>query len=350
MDLPHGPRHSSTIRSSNGCWTCRLRRKKCDEKHPVCDACAALHITCRYDQDKPEWMDGGVRQEEMAERLKREVKERAHRRRGERAVHISSDRVSAAEAPTGELIVPPQQLPRDLATPICDLLKAAPDSHNDGMEPCPEASTIWLQRGADCTLTCKDARAIIAFGRSDTILLMFYLEDLLPFMFPFYCPSLLQGGRAWVLEMVISSPVVRQATLCQSSYFFSLAQGTANRDVGWETLLMQTRNAFGVLRQSLQVIDGSDITEHLHGAVRIMASIMQVQRFEIAVSSFNNCQAHLNASVALFSKLLDSSGALEPAGPSSSFNAVISCLGPSPWILPAHCVQVPSAEQDAFRF
>ncbi|KAK9319052.1 fungal-specific transcription factor domain-containing protein [Lipomyces orientalis] len=264
----------------------------------------------------------------MADRLKREVKE--SRRRGERAVHIPGDRVPR------ELIVLPQRLHRDLATP--------PDIHNDGMEPCPETSTIWLHRGADCTLPGKHARGRIAFGRSDTILLMFYLEHLLPFLFPFYRPSLLQGGRAWILEMMISSPVFRRATLCQSSYFFSLAHGTANRDLVWETVVAQTRDAFVVLRQSLQVIDGSGVTEHMHGAVRIMASIMQVQRFEIAVLSFNNCQAHLNAALALFRQLLDSPGA-EPAGPSSSFNAVISRLGPS-----SQCVQVPSAEQAAFVF
>jgi hypothetical protein len=317
MDLPHGPRHNSTIRSSNGCWTCRLRRKKCDEKRPVCDTCAALHITCHYNQDKPEWMDGGVRQEEMAERLKREVKEKTHRRRGERA-----------GATTVELIVP--------------------DIHNDGMEPCPEPSTIPSQRGADCALTGKDARKSIPFGRPDTILFLFYLEHLLPFLFPFYRPSLLQGGRAWILEMMISSPVVRQSTLCQSSYFFSLVRGTG--DVVWETVLMQTRDAFGVLRQALQVIDVSGITEHLHGAVRIMASIMQVQRFEITVLSFNNCQAHLNAALALFKQLLDSSGVVQPAGSSSSFNAVMSRLGPSSWILPSQCVRVPSSEQAPFRF
>jgi hypothetical protein len=139
----------------------------------------------------------------------------------------------------------------------------------------------------------------------------------------------------------------RQAILCQSRYFFSLTQGTAD----WETVLTQTRDAFGMLRQSLQVIDGLAITDHLHGAVRIMASIMQVQRFEIAVLSFNNCQAHLNAALALFRQLLDSSGAVEPARPSSSFNAVITRLGPSSLILPDQCGgQVPSAEQAAFRF
>lgn len=332
MGLPHGPRrHTSIRRSFNGCWTCRLRHKKCDERHQVCDACAGLRVTCYYNQEKPEWMDGGARQEEMAERLKREIKEKSHRRRGEPVVHISSERVSVAEAPTG------------------DHLMAAPDVQN-ASERSPVASTIWLQRGADCTLTSKDARENIAFTQPDTILLLFYLEHLFPFLFPFYCPSLLESGRAWILEMMISSPVVRQATLCQSSYFFSLARGTAHCDEVWEKVLKQTRDAFDVLRQSLQIIYDSGIIEHLHGAVRIMTSIIQVQRFDIAILSFNNCQAHLNAALALYKQLLDSHNTIKPADPSLCFNAVMSSLGPVSWTLPAQCIHILSTEQAAFRF
>jgi hypothetical protein len=107
-----------------------------------------------------------------------------------------------------------------------------------------------------------------------------------------------------------------------------------------------------ILRQALQFIDGSNITEHLHGAVRIMASIMQVQRLEIAVLSFSNFQGYFNPALALLRELFESCSpsAFEPPVPSSSFNAVIGRLGPPTWILPAQCVQVPSAEQVAFRF
>ena len=262
-------------------------------------------------------MDGGTRQEEMAERLKREVRERSHRRREERS-----------GSTTFELIVP--------------------GTHIDAMEACPAAFPPPLQHGSDCTLTPKDGRTSIPFKRSDTILVVLYLEHLFPFLFPFYHPSLLQGGRAWILEMMFSSPVVRNATLCQSSYFLSLAQGAG--DVVWKAVLMQTRDAFVVLRQALQVISGPGISEHLHGAVRIMASIMQVQRFEITILSFENCHAHLNAALAIFTQLLESTGAVEWEGPSESFNTVMERLGPSSWILPAQCVQVLSAEQAAFRF
>ncbi|KAI0104542.1 fungal-specific transcription factor domain-containing protein [Daldinia grandis] len=260
----------------------------------------------------------------MAERLKREVKENAHLRREVRAVHVPGD-------------LPVSMMPEGL---------------NSEIEPRPEASAILgrLQRGADCKIVSKDIHDNASFGRSCTILITFYLENLFPFLFPFYCPSPLEGGRSWVLEMMISSPVVRQATLCQSSYFFSLAQGTVNHDAVWETVLSQTRDAFGVLRQSLQVIDGSSITEHLHGAVRILASVMQMQRFEITVLCFDNCQAHLNAGLALFKQLLESPGPVESAGPSSNFSAVVNRLGPPTWISPVQDVKVQSAEQAAFRF
>lgn len=97
--------------------------------------------------------------------------------------------------------------------------------------------------------------------------------------------------------MMISSPVVRQATLRQSSYFFPLAKGTTNSE--GEMVLQQTKGAFERLRQSLQVINGSCIIEDLQGAVQIMTSIIQIQRFEISILSFNNCQTYLGAAIAL---------------------------------------------------
>ncbi|KAF2103650.1 hypothetical protein NA57DRAFT_31077 [Rhizodiscina lignyota] len=267
-------------------------------------------------------MDGGVKQEEMADQLKREVKEKAHRR---------SEKFS----------VPLQEPSRDLASPISDLLRAT----NVQSSPMSlDASALWLQNGPDIH-SSQDAGK--AFGQSDAVLFVFYFDTLFPFLYPFYRPSLLQGGRAWILEMM-NRPVVRQAALCQSAYFFSLALGTA--DIVWDKVLTQTRDAFEVLKQALQVLDGLRIEEHLYCAVRIMASVMQLQRFEIAVLSFDNWQAHLNGALALFRQLLDSSGAVEPACPRSRFNAVISRLGPSSWIFPTEPVQIPSAEQAAFRF
>ncbi|KAF6835169.1 hypothetical protein CMUS01_05870 [Colletotrichum musicola] len=40
-------------RSRTGCYTCRLRRKKCDEGSPMCSACKHLGLTCEY--KRPMW-------------------------------------------------------------------------------------------------------------------------------------------------------------------------------------------------------------------------------------------------------------------------------------------------------
>jgi hypothetical protein len=49
-------------RSHDGCWTCRLRRRKCDETHPACSQCISSNLTCHGFGQKPEWMDGGAKE------------------------------------------------------------------------------------------------------------------------------------------------------------------------------------------------------------------------------------------------------------------------------------------------
>jgi hypothetical protein len=65
---------NNKLRSNQGCWTCRLRRKKCDEKHPLCSTCESLKITCYGYSEKPDWMDNGEREKAMANSIKEIVK------------------------------------------------------------------------------------------------------------------------------------------------------------------------------------------------------------------------------------------------------------------------------------
>ena len=325
-------RHSFTMRTSNGCWTCRLRRKKCDENTPICDTCAALDITCHYDQTKPEWMDGRAKQKEKAEQLKREIKENAHRRQGK-------------DNSTIELISTLQGIPND---PVSTPRKATSEIDNDIIESSAEAPTQWRHRGADRMFGGQDGPESVTFGHTDYVLSAFYLETLFPFLFPFYCPSPLRGGKAWIFEMIVSSRVVRQVALCYSSYFFSLTRGNADHTVVWEKVLKQNGDAFRQLREALQAIDSSSITEHPHAAVRVIASMIQLQRFDVAISNFSNCHSHLDASLALFQQLLQSSGS--EASPRTLFKAVMGRLSPTPETFTSPCTQIPSAEQAAFRF
>lgn len=66
-------RKTKGIRSKEGCLTCRIRRKKCDQgKHAdSCESCRRLHIECLgYSRNRPEWLKG-VKVEEFKRTIKR---------------------------------------------------------------------------------------------------------------------------------------------------------------------------------------------------------------------------------------------------------------------------------------
>lgn len=65
---------SGPLRNKQGCWTCRVRKKKCDEARPICSTCESLSITCYGYGLKPGWVDHGEREKEMVDSFKQIVK------------------------------------------------------------------------------------------------------------------------------------------------------------------------------------------------------------------------------------------------------------------------------------
>ncbi|GMM28821.1 hypothetical protein DAMA08_015370 [Martiniozyma asiatica (nom. inval.)] len=45
------PQNKLPKRSLTGCLTCRARKRKCDEHHPICKECARLNIKCVYGEN-----------------------------------------------------------------------------------------------------------------------------------------------------------------------------------------------------------------------------------------------------------------------------------------------------------
>ncbi|KAL1964642.1 hypothetical protein VTN77DRAFT_6816 [Rasamsonia byssochlamydoides] len=60
-------------RSRMGCYTCRLRRKKCDEAQPACRACTNLCIKCEY--KRPIWWSNSEQRKIQKERVKNKIKQ-----------------------------------------------------------------------------------------------------------------------------------------------------------------------------------------------------------------------------------------------------------------------------------
>ncbi|KAH0551400.1 hypothetical protein GP486_007385 [Trichoglossum hirsutum] len=59
-------------RSRSGCFTCRLRRKKCDEGKPTCKACKHLGLSCEY--KRPVWWGNNDQRKRQKETIKAMIK------------------------------------------------------------------------------------------------------------------------------------------------------------------------------------------------------------------------------------------------------------------------------------
>ncbi|KAE8373681.1 fungal-specific transcription factor domain-containing protein [Aspergillus bertholletiae] len=60
-------------RSRSGCFTCRLRRKKCDETRPFCQSCATYALKCVY--RPPQWWATNEQRGGQRERIKGRIRQ-----------------------------------------------------------------------------------------------------------------------------------------------------------------------------------------------------------------------------------------------------------------------------------
>ncbi|KAK3935497.1 fungal-specific transcription factor domain-containing protein [Diplogelasinospora grovesii] len=85
-------------RSKSGCWTCRLRRKKCHEGGPPCANCESRGIFCHGYGPKPAWKDRGDREREEANRL--HLQSRRRRESTAARSHVSQPSISSSVSST----------------------------------------------------------------------------------------------------------------------------------------------------------------------------------------------------------------------------------------------------------
>ncbi|KAH0610227.1 uncharacterized protein H6S33_011754 [Morchella sextelata] len=69
----------------NGCWICRLRKKKCDETRPTCQQCRNLKIQCDgYGVAQPAWMKDPEAAKVKKDEIKLQIGKRCRRKRKNR--------------------------------------------------------------------------------------------------------------------------------------------------------------------------------------------------------------------------------------------------------------------------
>ncbi|KAK3989997.1 transcriptional regulatory protein pro1 [Cladorrhinum sp. PSN332] len=336
----------SKARSFVGCWTCRLRRKKCDEGRPLCNGCAALDIDCIYSETKPEWMDGGEKQREKGEWLKREVKRRANLRRERRhmqGLEVKLESLGVAGEEDGQGIIttaqqneqPPEHTTDSSPCESLGESSAAAGHYTESpaTQPSPPAgndnntSAVHEPFGPEVSLEDQDAH-----------LTMFYLDYVFPFQFPFYRPSFLDMGRGWLLVLLTKNKALFHIAMTMSSYFYGVILSNTQKTIkghqtctarNLELLQSQQQLALQCLQLELRDVVNKGVKGHLAEAGRVMASVVQLLTSEVAVANYGNWTMHLEAASELFDEMMKHHGTADNG--SSCFMMLLFQLGSLPF-------------------
>ncbi|GKT97005.1 transcriptional regulatory protein ume6 [Colletotrichum tofieldiae] len=320
---------SAKIRSSEGCWTCRLRRKKCDEARPVCDGCAQLEITCYYSDTKPDWMDGGERQKEMADSLKKQVKIQANNRRERKylqGLDVDGNLVGGSE--DGDHGIPPvpalsadggsskatdsnspstvNDTPGDSSSPPFQM-----NSPPAAASASPPAPTTLPASHPSVPISADQSNPTPPFADDSNLsFIMIYLDYVFPFLFPFYKPALLEGGRGWLLNVLNHNKALYHTALGLSSHFFGVVLNGAQvehapcRMKSVASLQHQLDLALRELRADMARINEGDVEDRLRQGCRVLESIVQLLIFDVTLASTDHWHMHLDAATVVFQQIL----------------------------------------------
>ncbi|EPE09541.1 zinc c6 transcription factor [Ophiostoma piceae UAMH 11346] len=381
----------SKNRSSAGCWTCRLRRKKCDEARPICDSCAALDIECLYSEERPAWMDNGNRQRAMADRLKRDVKDRAAWRREKR--FLRDIEKGTATITLGEKTGAGGTHIFAVAPGVAQAPAAAAEP-DDQPPPNPAPSSAPVPAALSMSPPNLDEER-------DLNLMMVYLDYVFPFLYPFCRPSLLSSGRGWLLVLLMKNKAVFHSALSLSSFFMAVVattnlqqQKTLNASGhGSEEEDASTANADGhsacltamlselhkqqelslrELQRAITAIRDRDYNnnnsnngsgtakihsaEHLAESARVLESILQLLSFECVLQRLDSWHVHLEAALSLFEQIMiensTDSAEQDLTSKNDSWSSIMNQLSPFPQGLGSlHLAPVPfSSDQAALKF
>ncbi|KAI1347526.1 fungal-specific transcription factor domain-containing protein [Xylaria sp. FL0043] len=314
------------LRSSQGCWTCRLRRKKCDEAKPVCTTCGGLEIDCHYSDTKPEWMDGGPREKQMADELKAMVKQKANERRERRwgqlpTVADFSPSAQTLQGSHDRNSQPSDHLMSDAGGPTPSDDDSGPASITLGETPPSQADTGITSPAPTTTPTTMSSQwgepiqpAVDSFPENksevEVSFTMIYLDYVVPFLFPFYRPCLLESSRGWMLVLLMKNRALFHTALSLANWLYAVifdsldGQHSQCRRANWAELQAHQEIAIRALKEDIRALNERGVANAFKESVGCMQSVIQLLEFEVAMADTANWQVHHDVAVVLFDQIV----------------------------------------------
>ncbi|CAD6439239.1 64585307-f8cb-4a19-bfa8-82eaea6783ff [Sclerotinia trifoliorum] len=273
---------SLAVRSNRGCWTCRIRKKKCDELKPGCLRCADVNVECRYGP-KPNWIDDPKFGKIELERIKAIVAASASKKRAAfRARKNSNSTSSLLKSPKSSSTTKSPRKESNLSS-IDNVVSKSIDMemvHDKTIEPESCLFPKWIED-------------------QEASLMMHYLDHVFFIQFRFHTPSL-SSGRGWLLSLLIRTKPLYHAALSLSAFHrqsLLLEQESGQAEIDYLHELRHHHDlTLKELRNFIQT-NNKNVSEQraFDGNVQILACMIQLISFELFHGGVSNWQVHLRA-------------------------------------------------------
>ena len=293
-------RRTSTRRKTECCWTCTLRRKKCDGEQPACLACKSRNITCHGFGDRPEWLDSEDRKRVELKKIKDAVKTNRKRRRAEAAEDRDDENIANAE---GSMNVGDVSETNEKQHDQDDDTHGILELHTGPVEMDYSPPTFGEASSQTPSIApTPTATTYFRFGyHREAELLMHYLDHVFALQFRFHTPSVANGGRGWLLWLLTETKPLYHAALSlgalhQHSLLARSARGQRYHDTLNElnehhSRALQELQIF--LQSSYEVSTG--VGSGRKRRLQILACGVQFISFELFRGGTSQWQVHLDA-------------------------------------------------------
>ncbi|KAL7819114.1 fungal-specific transcription factor domain-containing protein [Trichoderma gracile] len=253
-------------RSKRGCWTCRIRHRKCDEGFPTCKECSNRNILCHGYGPRPSWLDNEHQVRAELSIVKETVKQNARL--------LNKGPIRAAG--------------RDPQLQASSFKQQQQQQHDSAVSELEQ--TLW----APCPtreLRYREAE-----------LIMLYLDYIFYIQYPYYTDNAERGGRGWLFWLLLHNRPLRQASLTLAALYqrTKFARGTEFMEAECieyhTTALSAMRHALSGHERDLALNVGEKLVTFISSGCCLIS-------FEVLQGGSLNWQTHLDALTAVVSKI-----------------------------------------------
>ena len=281
-------------RTQTGCITCRIRKKKCDEQRPVCQACQSRQLACYgYNEAAPTWYTSKASWKEVRDSDEaKNVRTLAETRYRIRRKVAPSERISSASETSTQILEDADYNPCHLQLQPHSAAKVV-NTYSSSSAISGRANiwqlhpdTIWWDGKMRSLAPDPDA------SNEKTRLLMLFLDVIHPITHSFYKLEL-NKDRSWMLNRLVSSSPLHISALSISACFDrSLTQAPSINNIG---VCPKVRSLQTKAVQELQIeidkfvsMESTPLGNFIWTAIQLLDVVMNLETLEI----FSMLQGH----------------------------------------------------------